>query len=178
MIHSRELNSREEYGACDDPLPSGEQAPHQKGEQKMTEIKSTTFPIVLAGEEYAIRFDLDAQIGVVTTSKIMNPGIQDIKWWRFLDAPYDVPDMVIMIMHGINGARRFNGEKKFLKIDDAKELLEKHFDYLYERASEIEDDEAAMKFVQDETKKLFESLQDAARGGSGFRKRRSTAESA
>ena len=144
----------------------------------MTEIKSTTFPVVLAGEEYALRFDLDAQIGVVTTSKIMNPGVQAIKWRRFLDAPYDVTDMVIMIMHGVNGARRFKGEQKFLKIDDAKELLEKHFDSLYERASEIEDDEAAMKFVHDETKKLFESLQDAARGGSCFRKRRLKAESA
>jgi len=140
----------------------------------MSEVKSSTFPIVLAGEEHALRFDLDAQIGVVTTMKIMSPGIgtQDIKWWRFLDAPYDISEMVVMLIHGINGARRFNGEKKFLKLDDAKELLEKHYDFVYGKASEIDDDEAAMKLVQDETKKLFEALQDAARGGSGFRKSR------
>ncbi len=131
-----------------------------------------TFPILLSGEEYQLRFDLDAQTGVVVTMKLITPGFQNITWWRFLDAPYDVAEMVAMILHGINGARRFNGEKKFLKIEDAKDLLEEHFDYLYGKASEIEDEQEATQFVKDQQTALWDALQAAARGGAGFRKSR------
>ena len=131
-----------------------------------------TFPILLAGKEHALRFDLDAQIGVTTTLKILGLGMQNVNWWRFLDAPYDVGEIVVLLQHGINGAKRYNEEKKFLKTEDAKELYEKHLAYIYEHAFDIEDEEEAMQFVQDENKKLFEALQDATRGGSGFRKSR------
>lgn len=130
-----------------------------------------TFPVILCGEEYALRFDVNAQIGTVTTVKILNPGFQNINWWKFLDAPYDISDMVALLMHGINGARRFNGEKKFLKLEETQALLEKHFEYIYSNAQEIEDEEEAIRFVQNENKKLMEAIQDAARGGVGFRKK-------
>lgn len=131
-----------------------------------------TFPILLAGEEHTMRFDLDAQIGVTTTLKILGLGMQNITWWRFLDAPYDVGEIIVLLQHGINGAKRFTGEKKFLKTDDAKALYEKHINYIYEKANEIDDDEEAMRFVQEENRKIFEAIQDAARGGSSFRKSR------
>jgi len=131
-----------------------------------------TFPVLLAGEEHALRFDLDAQIGVTTTIKIMGLGMQNVTWWRFLDAPYDVGEIMVLLQHGINGGKRFNGEKKFLNTDDAKKLYEKHINYIYEKANEIEDDEDAMKFVQEENVKLFNAIQDATRGGSSFRKSR------
>ncbi len=131
-----------------------------------------TFPAMLAGEEYALRFDLDAQVGVTTTLKILGLGMQNITWWRFLDAPYDVGEIIVLLQHGINGARRFLGEKKFLKTEDAKALYEKHISFVYDQANQMEDDDEAMKFVQDENRKLFEAIQDAARGGSGFRKSR------
>jgi hypothetical protein len=133
-----------------------------------------TFPILLAGKEYALRFDLDAQIGTTTTLKILGLGMQNITWWRFLDAPYDVAEIMVLIQHGINGAKRYNDEKKFLTTEEAKKLYEKHINYIYEKASEIEDDEEAMKYVQDENVKLFNSIQDATRGGSSFRKSRKT----
>jgi hypothetical protein len=138
----------------------------------MTDKNVPTFPVVLSGKEYALRFDLDAQVGTVTTCKIINPGFQNLQWWRFLDAPYDIGEMVALLLHGINGARRFAGEKKLMKIDEVKELLEEHFDTVYGEASEIEDDEEAMKYVQNENQKLFSALQDAARAGVGFRKSR------
>jgi len=131
-----------------------------------------TFPILLAGKEHALRFDLDAQIGVTTTLKIMGLGMQNVNWWRFLDAPYDVGEIVVLLQHGINGAKRYNEEKKFLKTEDAKELYEKHLAHIYEQAFDIEDEDEAMQFVQEENKKLFEAIQDATRAGSGFRKSR------
>jgi hypothetical protein len=136
------------------------------------EGKLTPFPILLAGKEHALMFDLDAQIGTTTTMKILGLGMQNITWWRFLDAPYDVGEIVVLLQHGINGAKRFSGEKKFLTTDEAKKLYQSHIDYIYEQASDIEDDEEAMKFVQDENVRLFEAIQDAARGGSSFRKSR------
>jgi hypothetical protein len=131
-----------------------------------------TFPVLLAGNEHALRYDLDAQIGVTTTMKILGLGMQNVTWWRFLDAPYDVGEIMVLLQHGINGGKRFNGEKKFLTTDAAKKLYEKHINYIYEKANEIEDDEDAMKFVQEENVKLFNAIQDATRGGSSFRKSR------
>lgn len=147
-----------------------------------------TFPILLAGKEYALRFDLDAQIGVTTTLKVLGLGMQNVTWWRFLDAPYDVAEIMVLLQHGINGAMRYNntyppgvrGDKKFLKTDDAKALYEKHINYVYEKANELEPDkddedgidEKAMKFVQDENKRLFDAIEAAARGGSGFRNKK------
>jgi hypothetical protein len=136
------------------------------------EGKLIPYPILLAGNEQSIMFDLDAQIGVTTTLKILGMGMQNITWWRFLDAPYDVGEIVVLLQHGINGAKRFNGEKKLLTTDDAKKLYQKHIEHIYGKATEIEDDEEAMKFVQDENVKLFGAIQDAARGGSSFRKSR------
>jgi hypothetical protein len=137
-----------------------------------TEKGTPTFPVMLAGEEYQLRFDLDAQIGTTTTIKILGLGMQNITWWRFLDAPYDVAEIMVLLQHGINGAKRFNGEKKFLTTEDAKKLYEKHINWVYEKANEIEDDEDAMKYVQDANVALFNSIQDATRGGSSFRKSR------
>jgi hypothetical protein len=137
-----------------------------------TDKGAPTFPILLAGEEHQLRFDLDAQIGVTTTMKILGLGMQNITWWRFLDAPYDVGEIMILLQHGINGAKRFKGEKHFLTTEDAKKLYEKHINWTYEKANEIEDDEDAMKYVQDANIALFNALQDAARGGSSFRKSR------
>jgi hypothetical protein len=145
-----------------------------KGENaNMDENKGApTFPILLAGKEYALRFDLDAQIGTTTTLKILGLGMQNVTWWRFLDAPYDVAEIMVLLQHGINGAKRFNQEKKFLTTEEAKKLYESHINYIYEKANDIEDDEEAMKYVQGANVTLFNAIQDAARGGSSFRKSR------
>jgi hypothetical protein len=137
-----------------------------------TEKGAPTFPILLAGEEHQLRFDLDAQIGVTTTMKILGLGMQNITWWRFLDAPYDVGEIMILIQHGINGAKRFNGEKKFLTTEDAKKLLAKHLDWVYDKAGDFEDEEEGKTYVQNQLEVLFNSIQDACRGGSSFRKSR------
>jgi hypothetical protein len=135
----------------------------------MDETKASTFPIFLSGNEYRLRFDLDAQMSTVSTAKMLNPMQQNITWWRFLDAPYDISDMAAMLMHGINGAKREQGDKNFLTLDDIKVVLEHHFAYISELAEDIDDETKAMKFSQDENQKVFSALQDATRAGSGFR---------
>jgi hypothetical protein len=137
-------------------------------EMEMKGIPTT--PLVIAGKEYNLRFDVAAQIQAAQSLKLLSMGMPSKNWWSLLDPPYDVVDLVAMIQAGVNGGKRFNGEKDFIDLDAAQKLLQDHFDCLYEGAAE-EDEAEAMKAFDKAQIDFMKAISDIARSGVGFRKK-------
>lgn len=137
----------------------------------MTEKGIPTIPLVIAGKEYSLRFDVQAQIQATQSLKLMSMGITNYKnWWALLNPPYDVAELVAMLQAGINGGKRFNGNKDFIDLERAQALLQEHFEYQYEKAAEIEDERDAMAAFDRAQMSFMEELSAIARAGAGFRK--------
>lgn len=130
-----------------------------------------TIPLVIAGKEYSLRFDVAAQIQAAQSLKLLSMGMSSKNWWALLDPPYDVSDMVVMIQAGINGGKRFNGEKDFIDLDKAQALLQDHFNLIYEQADETENEADAMKAMDASQLDFMKAISDIARAGAGFRKK-------
>lgn len=130
-----------------------------------------TTPLIIAGKEYNLRFDVAAQIQAAQSLKLLSMGMPSKNWWALLDPPYDVVDLVAMIQAGINGGKRFNGEKKdFMSLDEAQALLQDHFNLIYEQADETDNEADAMKAMDASQLDFMKAISDIARAGAGFRK--------
>jgi len=130
-----------------------------------------TIPLVIAGKEYSLRFDVAAQIQAAQSLKLLSMGMPSKNWWALLNAPYDTVDLVAMIQAGINGGKRFDGKKDFIDLDAAQKLLQDHFDLMYEDAAEAEDEADGLKAFDEAQFKFMEEISAIARAGAGFRKK-------
>ena len=120
-----------------------------------------TAQIELAGKRYDLRYDIDsmAEVEITAQALSMNAGRSD--FYGLLDAPYNVREQIVLLMAGINGARRDRGDTSLLNPDGSKALLQAHFDYIRERQHEL-------KEWQESIKLLNAQLMDAARLGAGL----------
>jgi hypothetical protein len=130
-----------------------------------------TIPLMIAGKEHSMRFDVAAQIQAAQSLKLLSMGMASKNWWALLDPPYDVVDMVAMIQAGINGGKRFEEKKDLIDLEAAQKLLQEHFDYLYDRAGEIEDEKEAFQAFNDSQIEFMKALSEIARAGAGFRRK-------
>jgi len=137
----------------------------------MSEKGIPTTPLMIAGKEYNLRFDVQAQIQAAQSLKLIGMGMASKNWWALLNPPYDVSELVAMIQAGINGAKRFNGEKDFIDLEKAQAMLQDHFDYQYEQAGEIDDEREAMTAFDKAQFAFMEEISAIARAGAGFRKK-------
>jgi hypothetical protein len=128
-------------------------------------------PLMIAGKEYSLRFDVAAQIQAPQTLKLLSMGLPSKNWWALLDPPYDTVDLVALIQAGINGGKRNDGKKDFIDMDAAQKLLQDHFDLLYEGAAEFEDEAEGMKTFDEAQIEFMKAISDIARAGAGFRKK-------
>ncbi|MCK9571456.1 hypothetical protein M0R72_21080 [Candidatus Pacearchaeota archaeon] len=69
----------------------------------MSEKGIPTIPLMIAGKEYSLRFDVQAQIQATQSLKLIGMGMASKNWWALLNPPYDVSELVAMIQAGING---------------------------------------------------------------------------
>jgi hypothetical protein len=124
--------------------------------------------INLSGIDYEMRFDIMALTSAQTLIKTLGHKRENV--WSLGDTPYDLAEEVILVAHGINGAKRLAKDKKLLTIEEVQELFQQHFEYIAEKVEAIEDEAEAMQTFQDEHAKLMAVIGEAVRAGIGFRR--------
>lgn len=130
-------------------------------------IKNITYPIELAGKTYEMRFDITALTAAHTALKALGMGRATV--WQLADLPYDLPEEIILMQAGINGAKRVNKDKDYATLDDIQEVFQEHLDYMAEHIGQIEDEVEAMKAFQEEQQKIMAQINEAVKGAIGFR---------
>ena len=83
--------------------------------------------IKLAGEPIKVKIDMPAMYDIEQTLELIRGGISKKSIFQLLDPPYDMREMAIILMHGINGNNRFERIDKRLSLEDTGKLLHKHF---------------------------------------------------
>lgn len=124
--------------------------------------------INLAGKDYELRFDIIALTSAHNVIKAL--GYKRDNVWSLGDTPFDLGEEVVLVAHGINGAKRLAKDKGMVSVDEVQEMFQEHFDYLAEKVSAIEDEKEAMETFQNEHNKLMTSIGEAVRAGIGFRR--------
>jgi hypothetical protein len=124
--------------------------------------------INLAGTDYELRFDIMALTSAQNIIKQL--GFPRVNVWSLADTPYDLGEEVVLVAHGINGARRAAKMRDMVSIDDVNEMFQAHFDFVAEKIQLIEDEKEAMDAFQKEHNTLMESIGRAVRAGIGFRR--------
>lgn len=113
--------------------------------------------VELAGKRYDLRFDIDSMAEIENESEEMRRK----SFYLLLDAPYDIREQTIMLMAGVNGAKRDKGDFALLNLSGAKALLQSHFDYLREKQITADEWKHAMTLVN-------LAIMEAARLGAGL----------
>jgi len=121
----------------------------------------TASQIELAGKRYDLRYDIDSMAEVEITAQALSMGAGRSDFYGLLDAPYNIREQIVLLMAGINGAKRNKGETDFLDPTTAKALLQSHFDYIRERQPELKD-------WQESIRRINSQLMEAARLGAGL----------
>jgi hypothetical protein len=112
--------------------------------------------ITLSGKDYELRFDIVALTSAHNLIKGLGYKRENV--WSLGDTPFDLGEEVVLVAHGINGAKRLAKDKNLLNMEEVQELFQEHFDYLAE------------KMFQEEHEKLMTSIGEAVRAGIGFRR--------
>lgn len=126
-----------------------------------------TYSINLAGTEYELRFDIVGLSSAQTMLKAM--GFPRNSVWTIADTPYDLSEEVVILMNGINGARRLKKETP-ITMEEAQHLVEAHFEFVADKVSEVPDDNDAMALFNAEQAGFMEKLAVAVRASLGFRR--------
>lgn len=124
--------------------------------------------VKLAGKDYELRFDIVALTSAHTLIKGLGYKRENV--WSLGDTPFDLGEEVVLVAHGINGAKRLAKDKGTVTIEEVQEMFQEHFDYIAEKVSAIEDEKEAMEAFQEEHNKLMVSIGEAVRAGIGFRR--------
>jgi hypothetical protein len=124
--------------------------------------------INLAGTDYELRFDIMALTSAQSIIKQL--GFVRANVWSLADTPYDLGEEVVLVAHGINGAKRAAKTKDMISIDEVNELFQAHFEYVADKIQLIEDEKEAMEAFQKEHNELMEGIAKAVRAGIGFRR--------
>lgn len=116
-----------------------------------------TAQIELAGKRYDLRYDIDSMCEI----EVAAAGMDRASFYSLLDAPYTIREQSIMLMAGINGARRDAGKSGDMTVKTANALLQSHFDYLGSKQIELGEWQAKMAIINIQ-------LMEAARLGAGL----------
>jgi hypothetical protein len=127
-----------------------------------------TSTVNLAGTEYELRFDIVGLTSAQTLMKAM--GFPRNNAWSLADTPYDLGEEIVLVLNGINGARRLAKNPALMTMEEAQQLVEAHFDYIAGKTELAESDAEAMEMFNTEQQKLMESLGTAVRASMGFRR--------
>lgn len=93
-------------------------------------MTNDTAIINLCGNPIKVNFDVMAMMDVEQTLQLMKAGLVNREFMSMLEPPYDTRDIVVMIMHGINGANRAEGIDKRLGYPEAQKLFGDHLKYI------------------------------------------------
>ena len=124
----------------------------------------TTLSVDLAGQRYPLKFDIDSMMEIETLIQTLGLGQARGDFFKLLDAPYNIREIVIMVQSGINGKRRYDagtGSFKAITTDEVKKMVQAHFDLIKGKAHSIQE-------WRDEQAKLMDSISMAARQGAGL----------
>ena len=121
-----------------------------------------THTLIIGGEPYNLRYDIQAMSDVEQSLELMKGGVSKKSFFDLLDMPYDIRELVVMLMAGIKGYNRFSNIKSDMNFNDATKILENHF----RTVSEI--CETPQEFVSAQNK-LMEEISVAARKAVGFK---------
>jgi hypothetical protein len=129
--------------------------------------KQPTYPVVLNGKTYELRFDIQALTSAHVAIKAM--GFSRATVWNLADAPYDLGEELVLLQAGLNGAKRLNKDSDMYTVDEIQEMMNAHFDSMAEVIEKIEDEQEAMKEFQKMQQDLMLALANAVKGAIGFR---------
>lgn len=121
-----------------------------------------TVTALLAGQSYRLRYEQPDMTNVETTLKGMSLGMASRTFLQLMDGPYSVLEIQVMLLHGINGAKRIEQAGDAMTMDELSTLLTKHWEYVGARA------EGDLKRFQMLQLDLVTSISQAARGAMGF----------
>lgn len=124
----------------------------------------TTQSVDLGGQRYPLRFDIDSMMEIEMLVQTMGLGQARGDFFKLLDTPYNIREIVIMIQSGINGKRRYDagtGSFKPITTDEVKKLVQAHFDMVKGKAHSIQE-------WRNEQTKLMDAISMAARQGAGL----------
>jgi hypothetical protein len=122
----------------------------------------------LSGKDYELRFDIVALTSAHNLVKSLGYKRENV--WSLGDTPFDLGEEVILVAHGINGAKRLSKDKNTVTIEEVQEMFQEHFDYIAEKVQAIEDEKEALETFQEEHNKVMTSIGEAVRAGLGFRR--------
>lgn len=108
--------------------------------------------VMIAGKPVELRFDVMALTSAQTLMKGM--GFNRPNTWSLADLPYDLGEEVLLLINGINGARRADKNSNMITLDEVQDMVQNHLDYLGEEISKIEDEREALDAFQ-EAQRLF-----------------------
>lgn len=124
--------------------------------------------VMIAGKPVELRFDVMALTTAQTLMKGM--GFNRPNTWSLADLPYDLGEEVILLINGINGARRAEKNNNMISLDQVQEMVQDHLDYLGENISKIEDEQEAMEAFQEAQRLFMEEIGSAVKASLGFRR--------
>jgi hypothetical protein len=120
-----------------------------------------TTVILLAGESYRLRYEYIDMSSVEQTLELMKLGTAKKSFFQLLDPPYDVREEAVLLLAGINGARRLASEDE-IKMDEVQKILNSHFAYIGKQS------DGDMSKFQTMHGELMSKISEAARAGMGF----------
>jgi hypothetical protein len=124
----------------------------------------TTMSVDLGGTRYPLKFDIDSMMEIETLIQTLGLGQARGDFFKLLDPPYNIREIVIMIQSGIDGKRRYDagdGPFKPISTDEVKKMVQGHFDLIKGKTHSIQE-------WRDEQGKLMDSISMAARQGAGL----------
>lgn len=83
--------------------------------------------VVIDGVPTTLRYDFQSMSDIEQHMQLLSGGLTKTSFYKLLDWPYDIREMIVMLMHGINGGYRFEGIEKRLDYASTGKLLDKHF---------------------------------------------------
>ena len=130
-------------------------------------IKNTVYPIILAGKMYNMRFDIQALTSAQAALKAIGFGRPTI--WQLADVPYDIPELVILLHAGLNGAKRLEKSAETYNLDEIQTMFQEHLDVMAQELYEIESEKEAMAEFTRRQQDFMAAISDAIKGAIGFR---------
>jgi hypothetical protein len=94
--------------------------------------------ININGKPLKVFYDVQAMMDVEQTLELMKGGLVHREFMSLISPPYDTRDIVVMLMHGVNGANRSEGIQVRLGYPEAQKLYTDHLKYIGTVANTIE----------------------------------------
>jgi len=122
---------------------------YKKEVKKMDNDIQESF-INIAGNPTKVFFDIQAMMDSEQTLKMMMAGMYGRDFISLSEPPYDMREVVTLLMQGIRGANREDNISKTVDFSDAQKLFDKHLAYLGKTYPTIEERKAGYEQLKKE----------------------------